>query len=162
MYYRRDFLKYLAGLTVAFSLDPAYLFANDGKIKHKRVRELPRHSRIFCLFDNPALEAEIEKLGLEVVWGEPFSPDILVLGGFVDIIDRNLAGKEMWKEYVDCCNEFGWDEPCLIVDNIQDLEFPKTKVVAQFDLSDPSSVFQIKNVISEFDFLLRKRRAGLK
>src|SRR3990170_6032655 len=90
---RREFLKSVIGASF-FSFIPAPFINtinldNDETLPSPELiisKESPRNRRIFCLFDHPELEAEIERcaeeIGCEVLHGEPCSPDILVLGGF--------------------------------------------------------------------------------
>ena len=150
---RRTFLKGVIGTSII----PASLFSktNIANSQYEILRHLysPRDRRIFCQFEHQELETEIEKcaqkIGCEVLYGEPFSPDILALGGLIFILDRNLVGIDMWEEYVGMCDEFKWDEPCLIVDIIEEWPLPKSNYVSIFDLNDPASVTSIIYVIKE-------------
>jgi len=66
---------------------------------------IPSHSyTIFAQFDNQFLKKELTNWAAEndcvIVWGKPLSPDIVAVGGFVEIIDRHLLGKEMYELYL--------------------------------------------------------------
>ena len=148
---RREFLKSLIGASF-FSFIPAPFMNtinlyNDETLPSSELiisKEGPRNRRIFCLFDNPELEAEIERcaeeIGCEVLHGEPCSPDILVLGGFVNIVDRKLVGEDYWELYTGFHDEYGWDDSCFIVDNSENMIFPKSLRFVHFDLNDPISI----------------------
>lgn len=157
---RRHFLKNLVGSIILMNADPLSLFAGNNDLKSHEANvietphiEIPRDRRIFCQVENQQLETEIEKcaqdIGCEVLYGEPFSPDLLALGGFIHILDRNLVGRLWWYQYISICSEDEWDEPCLIVDNIKDMDIPKSNYVKQFDLNDPSSISSILYIIKE-------------
>lgn len=157
---RREFLKGLI-INSFFNFMPGPLIANikfhtDRKVESPQSvepKERPRDKRIFCQVENEPVEIEIERcakdIGCEVLYGEPFSPDILALGGFIYIIDRNFVGRDWWEIYVRSCDDYHCDEPCLIVDNIEDMELPKSNYVAQFDLSDPASITSILHAVTE-------------
>ena len=158
---RRQFLKGILGSAVlAGSASPPVAASIQShnpltipSLKRIKPGERLCDRRIFCQFDNQELETEIERcateIGCEVLYGEPFSLDILILGAFIYIIDRNLVGKDIWEEYARFCDEGKWDEPCLIVDNIKDMSYPKLSYVLQCDLNDPASITSILYVIKE-------------
>jgi hypothetical protein len=154
---RREFIKGLIG-TGLYSVLPASLSQglqdeNKGPISASQLSERPSEKRIFCQIEHASLESEIEdcarQIGCEVLHGEPFSPDILALGGFIYILDRNLVGRFWWDEYVSICNEYEWQEPCIMVDNIKELKAPESNIVIQIDLTDASSMEKILHVIKE-------------
>lgn len=113
---------------------------------------MPEERRIFCMFDNKELEEEIKKcakeIDHEIIYGEPFSPDILVLSGFFNVIDRNLVGRDMWEEYVSCCNEFGWTGLCCIIDNIRDLNLPESMYVIYCEMDIPNEISSIIEIMA--------------
>lgn len=78
---------------------------------------------IFCTVDDDAImktvESHASELGCRVVKGEPFSPDIIVHGYFIAIVDRRLIGKEMWQSYMDYRNEADDHVPCIVVDDFE-------------------------------------------
>lgn len=151
---RRDFLKGIAGLTAASAfypvLDPDTLISaidvnglSCEVIKEPNKAFIPK--RIFCQFENQKLEAAIAKCAAEinckVMHGAPFTPDMLVFSGFVNIIDRNLIDKDLWQEYVQWYDEFRRDETCIIVDNIiLDMPMPVSRYMPAFDLNNPYAV----------------------
>ena len=89
---RRVFLEGLMG-TGFLSLTPGPLvacinFMADRAIhSFQTVKAGRRDRRIFCQIKNHDLETEIERcasdIGCEVFHGEPSSPDIFVIGGFI-------------------------------------------------------------------------------
>lgn len=151
---RRDFIKGIAGLTAASAfypvLDPDTLISaidvnglSCEVIKETDKAFIPK--TIFCQFENQKLDAAIakcaEEINCEVIEGTPFTPDMLALSGFVNIIDRNLIGREMWQEYVQWYDEFRRDETCIIVDNIiLDMPMPVSRYMPVFDLNNPYAV----------------------
>ena len=157
---RRKFLKSLIGacfysvIPVSFS---TYLQGRDIYpilLSHSYIpKERERHMRIFCQVENQKLETEIEKcakeIGCEVLYGEPFSPDLVALGGFIYILDRNIVGELWWEEYVSMCDDYRWDEPCILVDTMTNLTVPRSNVVMQFDLTNNLSLYQILYIIKE-------------
>jgi hypothetical protein len=152
---RREFIKGLIG-TGLYNVLPASLsqglqYEYKGSTSASQLSERPREKRIFCQIEHTSLESEIEdcarQIGCEVLHGEPFSPDILALGGFIYILDRKLVGKFWWDEYVSIYKQFKWSEPCILVDTIQNLKLPKSPCVIQIDLTDASSTEKILQAI---------------
>jgi hypothetical protein len=151
---RRDFIKGITGLTAVTAfypvLGPDTLIADidvNGLscevIKEPDKAFIPKI--IFCQFEDEKLETAIAKLAKEmnckVIHGVPFTPDMLALSGFVNIIDRNLVDREMWQEYVEWYDEFRRDETCIIVDNIiVDMPMPVLRYMPAFDLNNPYAV----------------------
>ncbi len=158
---RRQFLKGILGTAVLTNtvfppvnasmqlLDPLIILSPKLIKPGERLRD----RRIFCQFNHQELETEIERcapeIGCEVLYGEPFSVDILILGAFIYIIDRNLMDRDIWEEYIRHCDEGRWDDPCLVVDSVKDMSFPKSSYVSQFNLDDPASITSILYVIKE-------------
>ena len=99
---RREFLKGIAGSGI-YSVIPVsfgrYLQDRDicsVPLSQSNIPiERPRDKRIFCQVENQKLETEIEncaqEIGREVLYGEPFPPDLLALDGFIYILDRNFV-----------------------------------------------------------------------
>jgi hypothetical protein len=157
---RRHFLKNLIGSIFLMNADPLSLFAGNNELKSHEANvietphiEIPRDRRIFCQVENSSLEKEIEQcadfIGCEVIYGEPFSPDLLVTGAFIFVLDRNYVGQDWWDAYVSFCNEFKWNEPCLIVDAINNMVLPNSNYVARFYPGNPTSIASLLNVIKE-------------
>ena len=134
---RREFLKGIIGSGL-YSVIPESLdrYLQDSDIcsvplsQSNIPKERPRDMRIFCQVENQKLETEIEncaqEIGCEVIYGEPFSPDLLALGGFIYILDRNVVGRFWWDQYISICNEYEWHEPCILVDTMKNKKLPKS------------------------------------
>lgn len=72
------------------------------------------------------------------------------------VIDRNLVGHDLWKEYVKSLDPYGcYDTPIFIIDNIKDLPIPKFKYVYQLDIDKittiPTIIKVIKQIRTELD-----------
>jgi hypothetical protein len=158
---RREFIKSLIG-TGVYSILPASLSqglqyddkgSDFASLLNELTVESSREKRIFCQIEHMSLESEIEEcaqqIGCEILYGAPFSPDLLALGGFIYILDRNFVGKFWWNEFVLLCDEYKWKEPCILVDTIKDLKTPKTNLVRQIDITDALSTENILHVIKE-------------
>jgi hypothetical protein len=158
---RREFIKSLIG-TGLYSILPASLSqglqyddkgSDFASLSNKLTAESPREKRIFCQIEHMSLESDIEEcaqqIGCEILYGEPFSPDLLALGGFIYILDRNFVGKFWWNEFVSMCDEYKWKEPCILVDTIQTLNQPKSNFIMQVNLADTVSITPILYVIKE-------------
>ena len=115
--------------------------------------QVPKGRRIYYLADNMELYMKIyrcaSEIDCEIFSLRPYSADMMSLNGFIYIIDRNLVGKEWWDHYVRCCNKHNLLEPCLIIDDMKDMEMPQSNYVEQFDLNDPSSISSILYIIKE-------------
>jgi len=151
---RRDFIKGIAGLTAASAFYPVLgsdiliSAIDDNGLSCEVIKEpdkafIPK--RIFCQFEDDKVRAAITKLAeeinCEVIEGAPFSADMLVFSGFVNLIDRNLIDREMWQEYVQWYDEFRRDETCIIVDNMLfDMPMPVSRYMPAFDLNNPYAV----------------------
>ena len=117
---------------------------------------------IFCQFDNEELKKAVEKCAIEadssIFYGSPGDPDIFTCPGFAMIIDRNLVGNDLWREYVEASDQYCFDTPIFIVDDIKDLPIPKYKYVYQFDMDDritiPTIIETIKQMRGVLDWKL--------
>ena len=157
---RRDFIKNMAGLTAGSAfypvLDPGALLSaiDENSLSIELINEpdkpfLPK--TIFCQFRDEKLRKAIvkcaEEINCEVINKVSISNDILSLGGFVNIIDRNLIDRDMWHEYVKWYDEFRRDETCIIVDNmLSDMPMP-SRYMPAFDLNNPYAVHAIVSTI---------------
>lgn len=175
MFNRRDFLKNLFGLSLFFKFSSekgsplslsspewgtdidssifnsptgcsTYLIGDDGQ-------KYCWKETIFLLSDNTDLRAFLEELapriGSKIYYGDTFSLDILAVPSFVVVVDRNLMDRAHWDVYLSYCDETKDDTPCLIVDNLIDLVLPPNAYSHHFDLSDPSSFYEMKHLITE-------------
>jgi len=119
-------------------------------MKHRASKHTPawKHT-VFTQFENEQLLAKIQdwadKNKLSVIKGEPDSSDLIAIGCFALIIDRNLIGKQTYNQYLEIV-EVGYDSKdtkdestCIIVDNIRDLAVPELKMVCQVDINHRNS-----------------------
>lgn len=122
-------------------------------------RNITWNRNIFCQFDNEELKKTVEKCAIEtdssIFYGTSGDPDIFACPAFVLIIDRNLVGHDLWREYVQVSDQCGYDIPCFIVDNDRNLSMPKMKFVYQFDVLNkgtiPTIIKTIKQMRTELD-----------
>ena len=119
-------------------------------MKHRASKNTPAWKRtVFTQFENEQLLAKIQnwsdKKELSVIEGEPNSPDLIAIGCFVLIIDRNLIGEQTYKRYLeiveagDDSKDIKDESTCIIVDNIRDLAVPELKMVCQVDINHRNS-----------------------
>lgn len=115
------------------------------------IVELPWRRTIFCQFDGEekfsglfaALAACARGIDCEIIMGADGDPDIFAYGCFVQILDRNSVGEEMWRDYSAAYKDSGDITPCFIIDSRKDLPLPDWKFVKQIDMCDPSAVTTI-------------------
>lgn len=156
---RRDFLKNISLLSIGLGIDaPISTLSgvgtdNKGLSQPAQLTSLDRldyWNTIFCQFDNlklTKLSKELEKLvvefGCKIFYANPYSPDIIAVPHFIEIVDRNNIGKDGWKNYLIFCKEAADDIPCLIIDSRDDLELPKNKYVERFNPADIDKIISI-------------------
>jgi len=157
---RRNFLKGMIGSGVLGLMPASFLsgmnLKTDDKIQPAesvQYEQIPKERRIYYYGENIEFYLKLyrcaSEIDCEIFSLRPYSADMMSLNGFIYIIDRNFVGREWWDHYVRCCNKYNWLEPCLVVDNIKDMEMPKSNYVKQFDLNDPSSINSILYIIKE-------------
>jgi len=157
---RRDFMKGIIGAGISGILPATFLSDrtfNDRDRKQPPIsvkcEQVPKERRIYYLADNIELYMQIYRsalsIGCEIFSLNPYSADGISLNGFIYIIDRNFVGKEWWDHHVRCCDKYGWREPCLLIDNIKNMDVLQSTYVEQFDLNDPSSINSIIYIIKE-------------
>jgi hypothetical protein len=113
---------------------------------------------VLAKFDNTSLRNElaewVRRHRFDLVWMKSDWPDLIALGCFALVIDRNLIGKQSYLEYLKYLKETqGSSVPengqvglhreecvCILVDNIRDLEFPQLNVVLQVDVNQENAV----------------------
>jgi hypothetical protein len=106
---------------------------------------------VFAVFQNDSLKVELEKWALtnniNIAWGDPNSPDIIVFPYFSAIIDRNILGKEVYYQYLDFVREVNTplnlekdEHICILLDNIKDLEYPKLDYVMQVNTGHKNAI----------------------
>lgn len=153
---RRDFLKNISLLSIGLcSNDPLSTLSgieadNNGLSQPAQLTSLDRldwWNTIFCQFDNLKLSKELEKLVEEfkckIFYANPYSPDIIAVPHFIEIVDRNTLSEGSWKNYLIFCKETADDIPCLIIDSKDDLELPKNKYVERFNPADVNKIISI-------------------
>lgn len=96
-----------------------------------------------------------------IVNGADGDPDIFAYGGFVQILDRNSVGVEMWRDYAAAYKDAGDITPCFIIDDRKDLPLPDWKFVKQIDMCDPSAVTTIVGTIRQMKAEMNRRLPDL-
>ncbi len=56
--------------------------------------------------------------------GDSGSPDIRAVPSFAVVVDRYVLGREPWQAYLQYRRDVNSMDLCVIVDNLQDWEFP--------------------------------------
>jgi hypothetical protein len=168
---RRTFLRTILTIPAGLLLSDACSGSSELTTDHddipisSSVTALSWRKTIFCQFDHPILKAEIEKCARDIRCfifnGEPFSPDIYAIGGFVQVLDRNAIGRQEWKAYVAFTDEVFDDVPCIVIDSMSNMKLPKTKYVIRFNLDNadsiPTIIRTIKEIRTQMDRNLPKR-----
>ena len=129
------------------------------------LAELPWRRTIFCQFDHKgkhkALFEAINDCATErdctVVVGTSGHPDIFAFGCFIQVIDRNSVGDEMWREYAAAYKDAGDITPCFIIDDRKDLPLPNWKYAKQIDMRDPSVITTIVGTIRQMKMEMNRR-----
>lgn len=120
---------------------------------------------IFCQSDHEQLNHAIERCAGEIkcttIHGEPGSIDICAIGSFVKIVDRNIIGRSIWKEYVEGIDSAGGDVPCIIIDRLSDLPLSKSQYVCQMDMNSPETIRKIVQTIKQMRKTLDKNIPAL-
>ena len=150
---RRNFLKtsLIGGALAAIGDWGIPQTAMPGMIKSSLIHEPQWCTTIFCQFDHPVLQNTIEayarEAGCQVIFGEDGSPDIFAMPAFIQIIDRNSVGADMWQDYVAFSDDVHDDTPCILVDVAETLAMPKTKYVVRFELVQPDDINDILDIV---------------
>ena len=120
---------------------------------------------IFCQFDHEQLYLAIEQLAVDIdctaFQGEPGGIDICAVGSFVKIVDRNIVGRSIWKEYIEGIDSAGGDVPCIIIDRLSDLPLSKCQYVCQIDMNSPETIRKIVQTIKQMRKTLDKNIPAL-
>ncbi len=120
---------------------------------------------IFCQFDHERLRLAIEQLAGDIdctaFYGEPGSIDICAIGSFVKIVDRNIVGRSIWKDYFEGIDSAGGDVPCIIIDRLSDLPLSKSQYVCQMDMNSPETIRKIVQTIKQMRKTLDKNIPAL-
>lgn len=129
------------------------------------IAELPWRRTIFCQFGGEEMHKKLleaisecaREIGCVIVNGADGDPDIFAYGCFVQIIDRNSVGVEMWRDYAAAYKDAGDITPCFIIDDRRDLPLPDWKFVKQIDMRDPSAVATIVGTIRQMKAEMNRR-----
>jgi hypothetical protein len=106
---------------------------------------------VLALFDHEKLKAELEKWAIKndsnISWGDPRSPDVIAIPSFALIIDRRFMDSRSWDLYLEFSNDYDGDgveywqtKPCIIIDDIRDMELPRFNQVMLFDIGFDESI----------------------
>jgi hypothetical protein len=126
---------------------------------------LPWRRTIFCQFEGDGIRRELfealtesaREIDCKIVFGTNGHPDIFAYGCFVQILDRNSVGDDMWKDYVEAYKNAGDITPCFIIDDRTDLPLPKWKFAHKIDMRDPGSIPTIVNTIRQMKAEMNRR-----
>jgi len=160
---RRTFVKHLAVAAVGLAtIEPAlpseaHPAGSQGIIVSHPIAELPWRRTIFCQFGDEEKHKELlealsecaREIGCVIVNGADGDPDIFAFGCFIQILDRNSVGVEMWRGYAAAYKDAGDITPCFIIDDRKDLPLPNWKFAKQIDMRDRSAVTTIVETIRQ-------------
>jgi hypothetical protein len=124
---------------------------------------------VLALFDHGKLKAELEKWAIKnnccISWGDPRSPDLIAIPSFVLIIDRHFLDNESWDLYLEFSNDYDgngveyWQtKPCIIIDDIRDMELPRFNQVMLFDMEFDESIQWIIRAVDMAKKMLKLRK----
>lgn len=112
----------------------------------------PWLNTIFAQFQHSDLEHELKRLAkvlqCKIVWGENESPDIIALGNFVSIVDRDSIGVSNWELFLKYRMESDDSTPCIIIDKITTFEIPKLAGLLYIDISQKGSIQKILALVT--------------
>ncbi len=168
---RRTFIKNLAvaaaGMATLAAAGPAeaHPAVPSGNGVPLPISELPWRRTIFCQFDGEekyrglfaALAACGRETDCEIILGADGDPDIFAYGCFIQILDRNSVGEEMWRDYAAAYKDAGDITPCFIIDDRTDLPLPSWKFARQIDMREPSAVTAIVGTIRQMKAEMNRR-----
>ena len=158
----KKFLQLILTAASWFSVIQGEAFAVDKSLTERGVASLNTWwlRNIFCQFNDKQLKRAVERCAKEIdcttFYGEPGSIDICAVGSFIKVIDRNIVGHGVWKEYIEGIDSAGGDVPCIIVDCISDLPLSKGQYVCQLDLKNPTAIQKIIQTIKQMRRALDK------
>jgi len=170
---RRVFIKALIATAIGAGLGDEKLSGSDDHSMvgaqdcDLRTSPLPWSRTIFCQSAQVPLRNALDDFArnnqCQVRFCDDDSPDIIAIGSFVHVVDRNLLGRDLWRQYVQFCDETADDAPCLIVDGIKGWGYPTTKCVRQFDPNREKSVESIIGIIRIMRLIMKRNLpAGLR
>ncbi len=159
---RREFLRLIISTLACLGIGNKKVFASDERLNIQLMGSNQWWLRnIFCQFDNERLKQAIEDCAKEIdctiSYGDKGSIDIFAIGSFVKIVDRNIVGHDVWKEYIECIvDSAGGDTPCIIVDDIYNLPLPKCQYICQLNLKNPTNIQKIIKTIKQMRKIMDK------
>ncbi len=71
----------------------------------------------------------LHALNIDVLIGEKSSPDLIAVPYFAAVVDRNHVGKKCWKEYLEYRILTNQKAPCVIVDNVDQIDEATNKKI---------------------------------
>lgn len=172
---RRTFIKHLAAAAagIAMIAPPRPVAGHPAVLPETEVllpiAELPWRRTIFCQFDGEVKHKDLldalaecaRKIGCVIVRGVDGDPDIFAYGCFIQILDRDSVGEEMWRDYAAAYKDAGDITPCLIIDDRRDLPLPSWKFARQVHMRDPSALITIVETIRQMKAEMNRRLPAL-
>lgn len=123
---RRNFLKGFAA--AGFAMSHSNLFANT-LLDIPENTCLKRDMAIYCVVDNPELEAALMTCGAEInckiLFDWPDSIELVFEHHFVAVVDGSIIDEAVWDMYVELCNDGDIKVPCLLLGSSEHLQMPK-------------------------------------
>ncbi len=133
-------------------LSDKYLCASRGEFKLT--------SNILAIFDNTDLKIALEKWasenGCNLHWGDPTKPDLCGVPSFAMVVDRRLLSDGVYETYLKFTrsefdengdDDFWFNDVCIFVDDLVDLNLPKTRVTQCINLNNVHSVGWVINTV---------------
>jgi len=120
---RRRFLKGVLAGSIALGLGDGRALAGISSKDYEAGPAVYAWRRtIFCQVKDAALlkavERQAESIGCVVFHGRSGYPDLVGVPYFFAVVDRSLAGEEMWQLYLEYRSEVDDDTPCIVVDDL--------------------------------------------
>ncbi len=150
---RRELIKKLVcgGIILGFTDLQTFIDEASALMNVSEGKKYNWDRTIFCMVDNPDLEAALqtcsEEMHCEILFDWPHSPELLFEHYFVAVVDGSTVHEGVWDMYVEFCNDGDIKTPCLMVGSADRLIMPKTGNVFHFDLNDNGSIENIINAI---------------
>lgn len=147
---RRNFLKGFAAAGFMMSHDK--LFAETLPDIPEKTN-LKRDRTIYCVVDNPALEAALttcaEEINCKILFDWPDSIELIFEHHFVAVVDGGIIDEAVWDMYVEFCNDGDIKAPCLLIGNSAHLQMPMQGSIYHLAANDYGVIMDtIKNIKS--------------
>ena len=161
---RRDFLKatFVGGVLAAVGDWGIGRTAMPDKENPPLNFEPSWCTTIFCQFHHSALKDAIEtyagEAGCQVDFGRQGTPDVIAVPAFIQIVDRNCVGADIWQNYVAFSDDVHDDTPCVLVDKAVYLPMPITKYVVRYDLTQPDDINEILAIVRQAHLKVPSRK----